>query len=864
MMHIKRSLVFGLVVAATALPTRDAQAAGNDVIVGPIELFFTARPATDGSKRVLPAQSSAPVTIRLKGRASAQDLSDLAQAGAKLMSPGRSIALGDRVSATVDRAALAAVAKLPRVRSVTPDGSPFPAPRPLDVTALEVHAPPVWASRDAAQAPLTGHGVTICDVDSGIDVFHPLFFRADGGYYPWIDVDEDGVFTPGVDGIDTDNDGAVERIGVLDTWITPYYSGEILFGSDDPAYDPGIDYLYIDKNGDGQRNFGPKDGFTEDDPTYGERLLVGDDVNDNGKLDVGEKIAALGSTKIRAVRLGSKTYRHGANLIDVPVADGFDHGSGASGILVGGNRGLTRLVGIAPDAELVMAVNDTSQGELALTRFCVNEGARVVLHEYAPWQGYHLDGSSAMEQYIDATTAEGVSHINPAGNLATGDKLYKATLAAGVETVIPVLAPTTSPYGKFRYIGLSLLWRDPARNLAVTLEDPTGHARLITTGSTIYDAWHDGLSIYAERVDSDRGTARVDAMIFDGGSSPGPIPLGTWKLRVVDPYPVGSPGVEVIAYVQDDLSGWGRGIYFTEHVSLDHLIGYPGTADHGLPVSAYTGHDFDGGTPGLLAAYSGRGRRIDGQSILAISAPDNPISAGYRATRPAIDFVFGGTSGASPHVAGAAALLIQADPSRTGDDVRAAIEAGALADDVVGAAPNDDYGYGKLRVYESIFGKAPPDGVAPSVMVAPISATVGLAEDVPILVAGATSAITLDLDRDYDGAYDETLAGPSFSVSFDAVGTYYAKVRATDEGGRTATALAVITVREPEPKGSEEPDDPDKPLEPVPTKPLPGAGLELEAGGGTCAIGVASDTSSRAAWWMLALGIATVGRRRHT
>ncbi len=47
--------------------------------------------------------------------------------------------------------------------------------------------------------PLTGKGVVIGDVDSGIDIFHPMFFFADGGSYNWINVAGDGVFTPGVD-----------------------------------------------------------------------------------------------------------------------------------------------------------------------------------------------------------------------------------------------------------------------------------------------------------------------------------------------------------------------------------------------------------------------------------------------------------------------------------------------------------------------------------------------------------------------------------------------------------------------------------------------------------------------------------------
>ncbi|MEI4926968.1 hypothetical protein Q8G50_31125, partial [Klebsiella pneumoniae] len=90
--------------------------------------------------------------------------------------------------------------------------------------------------------------------------------------------------------------------------------------------------------------------------------------------------------KIRAVRTDkNKVFRRGTDLLAAPVVQYSDHGTGASGILAGGNRGLTRLVGIAPDAELIMT--SSSGSAVSMANFCVKEGARVVLHEYAPWVG---------------------------------------------------------------------------------------------------------------------------------------------------------------------------------------------------------------------------------------------------------------------------------------------------------------------------------------------------------------------------------------------------------------------------------------------------------------------------------------------
>ena len=40
-----------------------------------------------------------------------------------------------------------------------------------------------------------------------------------------------------------------------------------------------------------------------------------------------------------------------------------------------------------------------------------------------------------------------------------------------------------------------------------------------------------------------------------------------------------------------------------------------------------------------------------------------------------------------------------------------------MADAAVGVAPNEDFGYGKLRIYRSLYGEAPPDGSAPTIAV---------------------------------------------------------------------------------------------------------------------------------------------------
>ncbi|MBK9260526.1 MAG: S8 family serine peptidase [Polyangiaceae bacterium] len=138
--------------------------------------------------------------------------------------------------------------------------------------------------------------------------------------------------------------------------------------------------------------------------------------------------------------------------------------------------------------------------------------------------------------------------------------------------------------------------------------------------------------------------------------------------------------------------------------------------------------------------------------MLAISAPDDPITAGFREGEQASGLIYGGTSGASPHVAGAAALLLQAHPDWTGADVHEAIRNGALVDEHVGNAPNDDFGYGKLRIHRSLFGQDPPAGSDPRISIDPVTAYAGVEVSIPIDVSDMdepAASLVLDADLDY-------------------------------------------------------------------------------------------------------------------
>ena len=153
----------------------------------------------------------------------------------------------------------------------------------------------------------------------GWDIFHPDFFRPDGGYFSFSDQNEDQVLSVG-DTVDLDGDGE--------------YEAKISFLNIDGGFKPDLDWVFIDINENGERDFGADYG--ESTPAYGEPIFIGDDLDANGQIDIGEKLLRLGSSKFRAIYENGVAYRRGENLITYdPSSIDPGHGTGAMGIAEG-------------------------------------------------------------------------------------------------------------------------------------------------------------------------------------------------------------------------------------------------------------------------------------------------------------------------------------------------------------------------------------------------------------------------------------------------------------------------------------------------------------------------------------------------
>lgn len=578
----------------------------------------------------------------------------------------------------------------------------------LDISAHEIEADSAWSYQDPLGYPLTGKGMRVADFDTGIDVFHPSFFYANGDTFDWLDLNQNGIFNAGNDAVDLDRNGQYtsgEILRFLDGWIydvAQVWSGDAR-GNDDNIYQTYWDWLYNDQNGNAQRDFGPSAGYTESDPTFGEPLFIALDDNDNGALDVGEKLVALGTPKIYATMNADNVERVRGDDLIYSDDDNNGHGTAVSGILAGGTTGRHIFTGIAPDAEILAGYFFSGVPISYLIPWARARGADAMLYEFGGFIYEFLDGSSLDEELITIENST-IIQITPSGNLGRGDKHALAVLSARDSLTLGIYVPV---YGSpiLRIYG-STLWRTNLSDLIFRLKTPLGSEVTLDGGVWYVDNYY----LWYEYGSSSRGTHKFDLYI-DRNTNPNV--LGTWQLKVVNN---SDAVIEFVSNIADHLSSWAGGAEFTNYVSDTKNVTFPATSDSCFVNGSYSTRGFEsyngvgGGSIdiGEISKFSGRGERIDGWHLLDICSPGN---YDVYTTRSHTDYAgyplgsyrqFSGTSAAGPHVAAAAAIVQQAFPMATMGQVEYLLTSHGATDAFTGTVYNDTWGHGKLRILGAV------------------------------------------------------------------------------------------------------------------------------------------------------------------
>ncbi len=685
-------------------------------------------------------------------------------------------------------------------RAVTPQSplANYPSPlHPLDaVMAKDIGVAAMaraLVGRDGTV--LDGKGLRLGDFDADTFVFHPALFRADGGAFAWIDTDGDGAFQPGVDAVDRNANGVADAAELAS--VLSVKTVDLSFKEFDPhvGFDATLDYVFLDDNGDGKRNFGA--GFTEETPAFGEPLFVADDVDGDGKLGRNERLLELKTSKYAAIFSGGKEYTRGNPTTgilaygtarfggDKPTAYVPEHGTLVGSVMVGG-AGSHRYFGVAPAADLYLATSQTAP--VTGLKWLAKQKLDAVGVPYGSVVGGPADGTSPTELAVEDIFKSGAFVSVSVGN--DGANGCHASLEAPAKGTIKFHIDLKSTTGLY----LTLRVAEADTDLSATLVTPNKEEIPLVDAYVLPS----GAKGNAETNVSPRGTTSLDAFTV------GNMPAGTYELRVTS----GAAAPRTIHAFT--LTTATIAATFQES-SPAYTLGYPATADDSFAAAGYVIHPgAEYGTPGAvsgeLATFSAHGPRIDGAHVLGVAAPVNPIGATFIGTK--MDTVayraWPGTSNAAPEVAAAAGLLRQIFPNESARDIGQRIATHARRDAFV-TNDVDTWGAGKLDLAAAA-GLSPSSGAAPhvSLELPPTAGPKGSFVAHLVVDDAVKAKLEARWDFDYDGTWDtDWIAAGDATVPTKEAFPLAVKVEVHDEQGNLVGAAGMVARGEGPSRSSE-------------------------------------------------------------
>ncbi len=494
----------------------------------------------------------------------------------------------------------------------------------LQSSVSEIHADDVWNNLQTDGQTVNGSGVTVAVIDTGAMWTHPSFWRQ----YPdqfdfllsgpdyFIDLNNDSVAGPGEGPIRTVNS----------------QSG--------PMISYALDYMYANN-----------DGATGFNYAAGDRWIGGIDANLDSSIDLSsEKAVILNISKVTLFydQEESLVYARGVNLTLAPaLGDTNGHGTHVASTIAGGQPGLTSYVGVAPGADLIIVRSPLQSADIIDgISFAVENGADIINMSFSSYLGF-LDGTDPEDLAItEAFLSHGVLSTAAAGNLATHDKHARISVSSGSYNTVGL-----DVYSEPDFSFLSLLWQSIDRDehviLSYSSSEPIDLGKYSDIAGRSFFLDTENLSAYVFCEISPRG---MNNIIIQVSTAEHDWLDGHWTIRVENPE---GDTVYVDGYAWD--GDWGTSyMTFSDHIEDLQTISGPATSDFAIAVAS-----FDEGS-GSISSSSSRGPRIDGAPKPDISAPGVGITAASNSVS-SLWISKGGTSMASPHIAGVLALIRQAE-----------------------------------------------------------------------------------------------------------------------------------------------------------------------------------------------------------
>jgi subtilisin family serine protease len=327
---------------------------------------------------------------------------------------------------------------------------------------------------------------------------------------------------------------------------------------------------------------------------------------------------------------------------------------------------------MAPGAELHLVCADTLVGLARAAAYARAHRIAIVNHSVSWFNTSRGDGSggpATPDAIVAQASAAGILWVNSAGN--RGQQHWGGPFTDGDGDGWHEFAPgdegNTVGFGRYEGGCIRLKWDDwPTSNQDFDLH-------LVRVDTSAADGR--GAIVASSRNAQTGSQPPTEQLCF---SNPGP--KYAYAVEIVRVSGTGSPRLDLFISPGPDF----------EHQVPEGSITEPASSPAVVAVGAvcWLGDTFE--------PYSSRGPTIDGRAKPDLVAPSSVSSATYGSFKACSTSGFAGTSAAAPHVAGAAALVKEANPGFDSAAVRAFLESRALD---VGVPGRDElFGIGKLML----------------------------------------------------------------------------------------------------------------------------------------------------------------------
>ncbi len=319
---------------------------------------------------------------------------------------------------------------------------------------------------------------------------------------------------------------------------------------------------------------------------------------------------------------------------------------------------------MAPGAQLYVAQFGTELELQAASQWMVAQGVNVINMSMGYVGSTPGDGTGLINGIVDQAVAQGVFWANSAGNERRTHWRGDATDANDDRFIEFAPGDDDQIFSAQAgdYVGATLTWKDSWTNASQDYD--LGLYRYDAVDGWVEVAWGDNVQ---------DGTAGCEPREELEGRVP---VTGTYAWCIYK-YMATSTDVDLDLF---DLSG----------APLEHQVSaYSIVCPADNPSDGFMAVGAIGRAPGYTqASYSSEGPTRDGRVSPEISAPSGVHSSLYG--------VFDGTSASSPHLAGAAALILERAGSFTPAQLEQFLKNGS--EDLGAPGPDNAYGYGRLSL----------------------------------------------------------------------------------------------------------------------------------------------------------------------